>query len=543
MHSDIESIAKAFEHPAFYDHHVSEIERRETHISIVFLTGERVYKLKKPVNFGFLNYETPELRRFYCQQEVRLNQRLTTGIYLGTTSVCRNGRKTFYLGECEDPVECVVVMKQLPDKACFQKILESGSTGPESYSKIAKHLAGFYEKSTVTSPHLTKYGDLEYIRFNAYENFQQLRPFVGNVGSEDLLLWFKKAVHRFTLQNRSLFRNRVAGGFVKNGHGDLRAEHIYFYNGVQVLDCIEFNDRLRYGDVAVDMAFLFMDLTRLGYRDAALQIIDEYVNHSGDVQIWALLDFYTAYRALVRSKVACLETLGLSKEEASRKESLFGTARNFMKMALSHTAAFDTPVVITFMGLPASGKSAHASLVASYFHIDHISSDVIRKEVMPDATVSPFGQGAYSDDKKAMIYQLLAARCREGVKRGRSVVVDATFSLRKWRQIFSDRLKDLPCTVLWIETQAPLDALKNRLEKRSLRTGEASDARIEHLQAFLKTYEPPDELPERQVIRLSTEAGKRRTNMKLMRRLYELRLKLAGQMADQMWNRFVSENR
>ncbi len=536
----LEEIAKAFENPSFYEHPVKKIERKETHISIVFLTGDRVYKIKKPVNFGFLNYETPELREFYCHQEVKLNQRLTSGVYLCVTPVCELPDGTFRLGGCHSPIEHVVVMKQLPDTANFQYLLNSGKYSGENIKKISLHLAQFYSKSSVFAPHQVVYGDAEFVRFNAYENVYQLMPFTENIGGASLLKWLKSAVYKFTVRYRSLFSDRVSKGHIKNGHGDLRAEHIYLYNGVQVLDCIEFNDRLRYGDVAVDLAFLFMDLRRLGFSDVAYSILKGYCEHSGDYQLWCLLDFYTAYRSLVRAKVACLETLGLANEELQKREQLYQTARKFMKSGILHTTAYDIPTVIVFMGLPASGKSAHGKRVSSAFHIEHLSSDVIRKEAFPDSKISSFGKGSYTSEHRSRVYEIMIKRSKDLVQKGKSVVLDATFSRNSWRQTLLNELSDCKCYILFVETSASVDTLKTRLKRRENKPQITSDARIEHLDSFLKSYEPPVEIPGEMMIKINTEGNALHITGKIMQHIYMKRLNMAEKfsidMVDQLEN-------
>lgn len=499
-------IVQEFEKPFFYQHPVSYIDRRETHISVVFLTGDLVYKIKKPVNFGFLNYETPELRRFYCHQEVRLNQRLTKDIYLKVAQVCRdeqNGR--LFLGECDHPIEHVVVMKELPEQESLGYLLAHNQADSGILTQIGSHLAQFYKRASVYNPHFTKYGGIEYVRFNAYENVQQLQPFADHIGGLDFLLWLKKAIYRFTVKYRRLFDERVRNGYIVDGHGDLRAEHIYVHNGIQVLDCIEFNDRLRFGDVAVDLAFLFMDLCRLGFEEEAFQIIDHYCVRNKDFQLWGLLDFYTAYRALVRAKVACLETLSYASGQQEGVESAFKKARQFMKIGTEHTMAYDVPTVIIFMGLPASGKTKLASYVRDYFHWEYLSTDQVRKNIEPEASISPFGEGSYTEERRSKVYEVIAEKVAECVARGCSVVVDGTFSKRKWRKLFQSVFDGRSCYLFFAEAMASENVVEERLLAREQKNEELSDARIEHLRAFSKSYESPNEISPDCLIVVSTD--------------------------------------
>ncbi|MEJ5300078.1 MAG: poly-gamma-glutamate hydrolase family protein [Thermodesulforhabdaceae bacterium] len=492
----LDEIDKAFSDPSFYPHEIKKIDRKETHISLVFLTGRWVYKIKKPVDFGFLNYTTLDLRKHYCHREVELNKRLSDDVYDTVVEICRDpetGKLTLER-QCNSPVEYAVRMRELPDNACFRRLIERGEVTSNHIQSIARRLADFYSSGFVLPDKLALYGGIEYVRFNTYENFKQLEPFAQEIGGKSFLQWMKNLTYRFTVLSRNLFDERLRKGFVKDGHGDLRADHIYFYRGVHIIDCIEFNNRFRYGDVAADLAFLFMDLLRLGYPDYAYRIIDEYVRVSGDFQLWFLFDFYTAYRAVVRAKVACLETLS-HPSDAEQNCRCFDGARRFMNLGAIHTVAYGIPTAWVFMGPPASGKSRLGKRVAQLGHMLYISSDQLRRQIFPDANRSPFGQGAYAKEARDVVYERIFEDASKAVKSGRSVVIDATFSSSKWRKALLGALLDYPVHVVFVETTADKATLAERLRSReySSDTGE-SDARIEHLERFLETYEPPHEL-------------------------------------------------
>ncbi len=503
--SQLEEISGAFSNPSFYQHEVERIDRRETHISLVFLTGSWVYKIKKPMDFGFLNYTTLDLRRHYCHREVELNKRLSDGIYDGVVKICRDpatGR--ILLGDCEEPLEYAVRMREIPENTCFRFLLDRNLVTQEHIRSIAERLKDFYASGSSLSPSLAIYGDVEYVRFNTYENFKQLEPFAGEIGGMDFLLWMKDLTYRFTVLYRQLFKERMENGYVKDGHGDLRADHIYFYKGVQIIDCIEFNNRFRYGDIACDLAFLFMDLVRLGYSDWAYSLIEKYVKSSGDLQLWLLLDFYTAYRAVVRAKVACLETLS-HPEAIERNKQCFDEARRFMKLGAIHTVAYGMPTVWVFMGPPASGKSSLGKKLAHLGHMAYLSSDSLRRDLFPDATRSPFGQGAYTREAREAVYFKMFDEVVEAIKHCRSVVVDATFASAKWRKALLDALSNYRVHTVFVESIADRDILAKRLMSRDRAEDTSkSDARIEHLDAFMATYEPPVEIPDDMRVTVNT---------------------------------------
>lgn len=503
--NELEEIAKALSEPSFYPHEVRNIDRRETHISVVFLTGEWVYKIKKPMDFGFLNYTTLDLRRHYCYREIELNKRLSDNIYDRVVAICRNKKDgSLFLGDCDSPIEYAVKMRQLPDETCFRFLLEKGSLTSEHIKAVAAKLADFYKSNVILNPLLATYGGVEYIRFNTYENFTQLKPFAQELGGKDFLHLMKNDTYKFTVLFRKLFKERLERGFVKDGHGDLRVDHIYFYNGVQIIDCIEFNNRFRYGDVAVDLAFLFMDLIRLGYEDWAYRVIEEYTRVSGDLQLWFLLDFYTAYRAIVRAKVACLETFS-HPEDAEKNRKCFDEARKFMNLGKVYTLSFSVPTAWIFMGPPASGKSRLGQSIAKIGYMEYLSSDQLRRKLFPEATRSPFGQGAYTVEAREAVYWKLMEEASEILKTGRPVVIDATFASSKWRKAFLDLLSNLGVHIIFVETTADREVLAGRLVDRE-HAGNAgeSDARIEHLDRFLATYESPHEVDESMKIRIDT---------------------------------------
>lgn len=523
---NLDEIAQAFMNPSFYPHEVKKIDKRETHISLVFLTGGWVYKIKKPVDFGFLNYTTLDLRKHYCHREVELNRRLADGVYDSVVEICRDPEiGKLMLGQCEEPIEYAVRMRELPENVCFRRLIEEGKVTTNHIRSVARRLADFYLAESVLPQHLALYGGIEYVRFNTYENFKQLEPFAHEIGGRNFLQWMKGLTYRFTVLSRNLFDERLKKGFVKDGHGDLRADHIYFYRGVQIIDCIEFNNRFRYGDVAADVAFLFMDLLRLGYPDYAYRIVEEYVRASGDLQLWFLLDFYTAYRAVVRAKVSCLETLS-HPGDTERNSRCFDEARRFMHMGAIHTVAYGIPTAWVFMGPPASGKSKLGRKVAQLGHMIYISSDQLRRQLFPDATRSPFGEGSYTREAREAVYERIFEEASQAVKKGRSVVIDATFASAKWRKELLGALLDYPVHLIFVETTADKAVLAKRLTEReySSDTGE-SDARIEHLERFLATYEPPHELRGDMHVLINTDTDdETRTLMRLLSEVIKKRI-------------------
>ncbi|MGA2401328.1 MAG: hypothetical protein ABSG91_06440 [Syntrophobacteraceae bacterium] len=327
-----EQLCLAMADPAFYPHPVSKLERRDTHISTVFLTGDFVYKLKKPIDFGFLDYTSLETRRRMCELEVRLNQRLSHGVYLGVVSLSRDG-EGFHLGDSGVVVEYAVKMKQLPDEASLSQLIVNGQVGSDEMLRLGRRLAEFYDSSE-RNEQINRYGGKEVIEFNTEENFRQLAPFVGNLLIEDRFDFVMESSRGFFRDRGRLFRRRVAEGRICDAHGDLRAEHVYFLDRIQIIDCIEFNERFRYGDIAVDLAFLHMDIERLGTPALSLAVLNGYVESSRDYAIYTLLDFYSCYRAVVKTKISCLTMAELP--ECPRKRLMQRRAVQYLDLAFRY---------------------------------------------------------------------------------------------------------------------------------------------------------------------------------------------------------------
>jgi aminoglycoside phosphotransferase family enzyme/predicted kinase len=486
-----QALCQAMADPSFYPHTVFLLERRDTHISSVFLTGRWVYKLKKPVNFGFLDFRDMANRHRFCEREVSLNRRLTQGVYQEVTKIYQSDDGRFSLEENGRVVEYAVKMRQLPDAVSLRELLKKNKIGPMHMEKLGQTLAAFYERSNRSSQ-IDYYGRRDVIAFNMEENFRQLEPFVSDILEHER--WeFICQVSRSFLENRQgLFDRRVETGRIRDGHGDLRADHVYFYRGLQIIDCIEFNDRFRCGDAVVDLAFLHMDLEHLGHLEWSLAFLAAYVNHANDPELYALLDFYAAYRAIVRLKVSCL---GLKEAEIGKREFLKDEARRYMDQAYQYAIQFSRPTLWIFCGLPATGKSSLAAQVSKALSISVFRSDRIRKEKQAHAheQVVPFGHGLYRPGMRHRVYAQLLALAQETLRGGDSVILDATFAYRKWRDEARLLATDLDTNLIFVQCLCKEETMRSRLGQRRT-TSSLSDARIEHFPEMLADFDPIAEL-------------------------------------------------
>jgi len=331
--SELPELIQALLDPKAYPDHPQKVELSQTQMSYVFLADDYVYKIKKPVNFGFLDYTTLENRRFYCQKEIELNRRLCPDTYLDVVPVTSdNGH--ICIGGNGEIEEYAVKMRRLPQEAMMDALLANNRLTPEMVASVAATLAEFHKKAE-TGATVNTFGGIDTVTQNAAENFTQTEKYIGNIISGDTFKRIKAYTESFIKANAPLFSKRVSNGRIRDCHGDLHAAHICFQNGICIYDCIEFNDRFRYCDVASEVAFLAMDLDRYGRADLSSDFVAAYVEKSGDDELKQLLDFYKCYRAYVRGKVACFH-YDDPYISAGEREKVLTTARSYFELAESY---------------------------------------------------------------------------------------------------------------------------------------------------------------------------------------------------------------
>jgi len=331
--SELPELIQALLDPQAYPEPPPRVELVQTQISYVFLAGDCVYKIKKPVDMGFLDYTTLEKRLYYCRKEIELNRRLCADAYLGVVPITKE-KGRFVIGGKGEAEEYAVKMRRLPQDAMMDVLLKKGKVTPEMVVSVAAILARFHHSAT-TSDEITHLGGIDAVIQNTSENFSQTDKYFNVIIEPETYQRLKTYTEQFIKTNAALFHKRMAEGKVRDCHGDLHAAHICFHKGICIYDCIEFIDRLRYTDVAADIAFLAMDLDHYGRRDFSGIFIDAYVNKSGDRELKKLLNFYKCYRAYVRGKVGCFQYDDpyISAEE---KEKIAANARTYFKLAESY---------------------------------------------------------------------------------------------------------------------------------------------------------------------------------------------------------------
>ncbi len=502
---DREKLIHTFSSPDFYPHPVDKIEKRETHISLVFLTGEYVYKIKKPVDFGFLDFTTLEKRKFCCEQEIKLNRRLTSNVYLDLLTLRKQNAK-LVLSDKGQIVEYVIKMRQLRDNDTLLFLLRNNRLQEHHITELAEKLANFYTGATRNSS-IDTFGEVDTVGFNTEENFSQTEAFVPDIIPKDRYDFIRDATRRFLSERKDLFDKRIENGWIRDCHGDLRCEHIYFEEqGIQIIDCIEFNDRFRYGDVASDLAFLLMDLDFNGYRQTAKKLVTQYVKACYDPDIFGVLDFYKCYRAYVRLKVSCFQLSGgtLTAKEGAR---LRGEARRYLDLSFEAANHFSRPTLWLVCGLPASGKSKMSRELSQRYAIPVFSSDIVRKELFgfkPEERVDEdFGKGIYSPQASAKTYNKLINLAEQVLKTGSSVVLDATFGNSKTRKKVAAMARQNGANFVIVHCKPPVHIIERRLKAREGKKL-ITDARLKHLDGHVKSFQELTEEELKQAIVIDT---------------------------------------
>jgi len=485
------ALVQALLKPEAYPHKPSKVELAQTQMSFIFLTGDLVYKVKKPVNLGYLDYTTLEKRQFFCEQEVELNQRLSPEIYLEVVPIVSSDGKIRVGGQGK-VIDYAVKMRQLPADRMMDRLLPQDQVTADMVERVAQKLAEFHDKAR-TSPEISAFGNLEAIKVNTDENFSQTEKYIGNAITPAQYHRITTYSDNFLKSNESLLRERIKKGRIKDCHGDLHAAHVCFSNRIYIYDCIEFNDRFRYGDVASEVAFLAMDLDRYQRADLSHAFVKAYVRFSKDEGGNQLLNFYKCYRAYVRGKV---ESFKLDDPYIPDKEKALAAAQTYFGLACRYTR--EKPILLIMTGLVGTGKSTVAEALSRSLGFNVISSDITRKKL---AGISPtehrfeqFQGGIYTDDFSRRTYDNMFAQAKELLSQGQWVILDASFKKRQDRLEVAEIAKRAKADFAVIECVLDEASVKTRLEKR-LKEETTSDGRWEIYESQKRDFDPVTESP------------------------------------------------
>jgi len=471
-----------------------------THISWVFLTERDVWKLKRPVDYGFLDYTTLERRRHYCEEEVRLNRRLAPDVYLGVVPVRRGPAGPTLAGGDGPVVDYAVRMRRLPEAESAEALLRAGALTHDHLWRVAALLSGFY----AAAPEAAGYGTVPAIEANVAENVEQARPFVGRFVPAEAFEAIRAWQADGLVRHAGRFAERAAAGRIRDGHGDLRLEHVYFpAAGPIVIDCVEFSDRLRIADVASDAAFLAMELGARGRIDLAESFLGRFALESNDYDLYDVVDFYLCYRAWVRAKIAGFLAVdpATPPDKAARKAA---EARSLFARAEAHTRPPAPPgPLVAVGGLIGTGKTFLAEALARNLALPMIGSDLTRKWLAGVAPTERAPDAVYDAAFSARTFDEVFRRADVVLRSGRGAIVDATFRGRALRQ----RARALAAAhgrrFLLVEATCDEATIRARLRRRAAgpSVSDATEAMLSRLRAG---FEPVTELPPTEHLAVTT---------------------------------------
>lgn len=492
---------------------VSNVETRQTHISVVFLAGSRAFKIKKPVELGFLDFRTLDQRKHYCEEEVRLNRRLAAHVYLGVVPVTLGPDGCRFGGDGE-PVEWAVEMVRLPEHATLEQFVERDETTPEMLISLAQRIADFH-RTARSGPEVSDLGKFEVVAGNARENFIQSASQVGETVSQRVFERLRSATEHALELLRPLIDSRAVRGVPRDTHGDMHLDHVYLFpeepppRDITVIDCIEFNERFRYADPIADIAFLTMDFKNHGRYDLARVFAGAYYQFSADDEGRALLPFYTAYRSIIRAKVEGFKLVEPEMPEEAKKLAL-QKSRGHWLLALGEMAIVaDRPMLLLLAGLPGAGKSTLAYYLADRHGFDVVRSDVIRKELagapVTSRTPAEFRAGMYDQEMTSKTYAECRRRAAQLLWDGKRVVIDASFSQDSFRREFLRFGDEWGVPVRLLHCTANRETIRHRLQQRR---NDASDADWPIYLQAAEHWEPISAKIQRSTREFSTDASR-----------------------------------
>lgn len=497
------SLIEALQNRALYDHPVSTFKLIETHCAWVLLTGEYVYKIKKPLNLGFLDFSTLEKRRHVCAEEIRLNQRLAKEIYLEVVPITGSMEAPQLNGE-SGVIEYAVKMRQFEAGMEFDQLLKKGKLTGDHIDELATRVASFHQSLEGATAD-TAFGTPTTIQQPMLENFSQLAAVLPDAIErqplEQLRQWTVDQLARLAPELKA----RKMDGFIRECHGDLHLANVTLYqNSVMLFDCLEFNPKLRWIDQISDIAFMVMDLDAHGRSDLSFLFLNRWLQQTGDYAGVPLLRLYLVYRAVVRAKVARIRQTQRPNEEDLQQY------QHYLELATSYTQQQITPLMITH-GLSGSGKSCISQLILEQLGAIRVRSDVERKRLhglsAEARSKSTVNDDLYTDTSSKMTYQQLAIAAHAITAGGYPAIIDATFLKRAQRQQFKAIADKLAVPFIILHFHAPEALLRQWIIERNKKADDPSEADISVLEHQIEMQEllADDELEN--VVAIDSELG------------------------------------
>ena len=469
------SLIQQMMEPGFYPHPVPEpVQLIQTHISYVLLAGEYAYKVKKPMDFGFLNFTTLDLRRHFCEEELRMNRRGAPGIYLEVLPITQQGDQ-FLLRGAGEAVEYTLKMKQFPQDRLLSSLFERGELTVELMEKLGRAVAEFHSK-TETNEHIRSYGPAERVREAFDENYQQTEAYIGGPQTQQQFEETKAYTDQFFAERADLFQQRIDQDKIRECHGDLHLRNIcYWRDQLLLFDCIEFNEPFRFVDTLYDIAYAVMDLDTRQRSDLANTYLNTYLEETGDWEGLLVLPIYLNRQAYVRAKVGSF-LLSDPGAPAAVKAEAEKTAANYYRLAWEYTRPRQGKVIL-MSGISGSGKSTVARQLARQINAIHIRSDAVRKHLAGISIHERGGNEIYTPEMSEKTYERLQQLGIRLAQAGYPVILDAKYDRQAPRLAVIQAAQQHPLPIQILHCTAPMEILQERVEQRTAaRAGEANQA-------------------------------------------------------------------
>ncbi len=474
----------------FYPHPVKEpIRMMQTHVSYVFLTGDYAYKVKKPVNFGFLDFSTLEARQHFCLEEMRMNRPLAPEIYLEVLPVTQSSDRVsaprFELNKAGQPVEYVLKMREFPQDDLFICMFEQGRLTETHMEELGQIVAQFHAQAE-TNDYIRSFGEVSQVRQAIDENYQQTEKYIGGPQTIEQFEETRQFTDAFFASQQELFNSRIQNNWIRECHGDLHLRNICCWQDkIQLFDRIEFNEPFRFVDVMYDIAFAVMDLEARGRKELGNAFLNTYIEHTGDWEGLKILPLYLSRQAYVRAKVNSF-LLDDPAVPPDLKQEAEATAAQYYKLAWEYTRQRKGQLFL-MSGLSGSGKTTVARHLARRLGAIHIRSDAVRKHLAGIPLEQQGGADLYTSAMSQKTYDRLLELGIKLASLGFPVILDAKYDRQALRQEAIAQAKSYQLPVQIIHCTAPEDVLRDRL---SSRTGDISDATPDLLQNQQAAAEP-----------------------------------------------------